>query len=672
MTRALLGVSAAAAVWTVAVAQVPQQVFRAGTVFVNVDAYPRRDGRVVEGLTKADFEIKEDGKLQTVEALEFVRVAPYAPETELRDPNTVEDSFRQARDPRNRVFVIYLDLFHTTPVGSFYAREPLLDFLRRSIGPNDLFGALTPEVPVTRLTFARLGETLASDLVRYWPWGEDRLTLTPRNAAEEQLLACGPTIEAGEALVRAFRNETTANSLDSLVALLGALRDQRKYVLLVTEGWSMPRGVGPGGLAQRQPTIPTVGVGPTGQLTMGRDANGNQDRDWCSRERSRLAQVNYAQRFLDLMTAAQRANVAFYPLDVAGLRADMPDLSTGGATLAAMEAKHAENTQRVDQLMTLGNNTDGKAIASTNDLAGALRKVVDDLSAYYLLGYQSTNPAADGRWRRIDVRVKQPNVDVSARRGYLAFTAEMVKAEADAARKPVRVRTHVDDALERLGRARADARAYTVAVPSAIGLNVVIELASTEIAGGQWNRGAAVTVTATPKDAAVAPVSAEARIEPGARATLVTLPTAQTRERTWQVRTRVTRIGAADEPIDDGFEVAAVGASILGEPMMYRAASSPRAPLQPAADPQFRRTERIHLEWTLTAPLDSRMARLLNKQGEPLPVPVPLTERTDGDRLVLAADLVLAPLAPADYVIEIAAARGTDKVQHGIAFRIIR
>jgi VWFA-related protein len=672
MKRALLGVSAAAAVWTVATAQVPQQVFRAGTVFVNVDAYPRRDGRIVAGLTKADFEIKEDGKLQTVEALEFVRVAPYAPEAELRDPNNVEDSYRQARDPRNRVFVIYLDLFHTTPPGSYYAREPLTDFLRRSIGPNDLFGVLTPEVPVTRLTFARLGETLASELSRYWPWGEDRETLTPRNAVEERLLACGPTIEAGEALVRAFRNETTADSLDSLVALLGALRDQRKHVLLVTEGWSMPRGVGAGGLPQRQPTIPTVGVGPTGQLTMGSDPNGNPDRSWCSSERNRLAQVNYAQRFLDLMTAAQRANVAFYPLDVAGLRADMPDLSKGGASFAAMEAMHAKNTQRVDQLMTLANNTDGKAVASTNDLVGALRKVVDDLSAYYLLGYQSTNPAADGRWRRIDVKVKQPNVDVSARRGYLAWTPEMAKAEADAARKPARVRTHVDDALERMGRARADARAYAIGVPTASGLNVVVELASTEIAGGLWSRGAAVTVTAMPKDAGATPVSAKARIEPGARAALVTLPTTQTRERTWQLRTRVTRIGAADEPIDDDFEMAPAETSILSEPMVYRAASSPRAPLQPSADPQFRRTERIHVEWTLTAPLDSRVARLLNRQGDPLPVPVALTERTDGDRLVLAADLVLAPLAPADYVIEIAAARGTDKVQHGVAFRIVR
>ena len=668
MTRALLGVSAAAAVWTVAVAQVPQQVFRTGTVFVNVDAYPRRDGRVVEGLTKADFEIKEDGKLQTVEALEFVRVAPYSPEADLRDPNTVEDSFRQARDPRNRVFVIYLDLFHTTVPGSYYAREPLIDFLRRSIGPNDLFGALTPEVPVTRLTFARLGETLASDLVRYWPWGEDRKTLTPRNAAEERLLACGPTIEAGEALVRAFRNETTANSLDSLVALLGTLRDQRKYVLLVTEGWSMPRGVGPGGLAQRQPTIPTVGVGPTGQLTMGRDPNGNQDRDWCNSERSRLAQVNYAQRFLDLMTAAQRANVAFYPLDVAGLRADMPDLSQPGGS---MEAMHATNTARVDQLMTLASNTDGKAIVATNDLLGGLRKVVDDLSAYYLLGYQSTNPAADGRWRRIDVRVKQPNVDVSARRGYLAFTADMVKAEADARNKPTRARTGADEALERLGRIRADARVLLTGARTAAGLEVVVELASREIESGRFTSGAPVSITVTTKETDP-PASVEGRIPAGARSVVVTVPIANPTGTAWHVSLRMPGASRNDEPIEEEMDVAATPGGGADDLRVFRALASPRAVPQRAADPIFRRTERVHLEWPVDAAGDSRGGRLLNRQGEPLPVPVALSERAEGDRTVLTADLQLAPLAPSDYVIELSVTRGEKTTQQWLAIRVIR
>jgi VWFA-related protein len=676
-TRALLGVSAAAAVWTVAAAQVPQQVFRAGTVFVNVDAYPRRDGRVIEGLTKADFEVKEDGKLQTVEALEFVRVAPYTPEADLKDPNTVEESYRLARDPRNRVFVIYLDLFHTTPAGSYYAREPLLDFLRRSIGPNDLFGAMTPEVPVTRLTFARLGETLASELSRYWPWGEDRhrvpprMPVTPRNAVEERLLVCGPTIEAGEGLVLAFRNETTANSLDSLVALLGTLKDQRKYVLLVTEGWSMPHGVGPGGLRQRQPTIPTVGVGPTGQLTMGSDTSGNPDRNWCATQANRLAQVNYAQRFLDLMTAAQRANVAFFPLDVAGLRGDMPNLSKGGATVAGMQAMHAENTARVDQLMTLGNNTDGKAIVSTNDLRGALRKVVDDLSAYYLLGYQSTNPAADGRWRRIDVRVKQPNVDVSARRGYLAFTAEMVKAEADASSKPVRVRTGADDALERLGRIRAEARVFLTAARSASGLEVVVELASRETEGGRFSSGAPVTVTAAPKDEG-APVSVEGRIPAGARSVVVTIPLTDAAGSAWRVSLRMPGAAAADEPIEEGVDVAATSGDVVGDLRVFRAAASPRAVPQRAADPVFRRTERVHLEWPVDAAGDARGARLLNRQGEALPVPVAVSERVEGDRTVLTADLQLAPLAPGDYVIELSTTRGGKTTQQWLALRVIR
>src|SRR5262245_44656315 len=75
----------------------PQQqsqrpVFRAGAVFVNVDAYPRRDGKVVGDLTQSDFDIYEDGKLQTVEMFEFVRVPLATADSDRRDPNTLEDS----------------------------------------------------------------------------------------------------------------------------------------------------------------------------------------------------------------------------------------------------------------------------------------------------------------------------------------------------------------------------------------------------------------------------------------------------------------------------------------------------------------------------------------------------------------------------------------------------
>src|SRR5207247_7248766 len=62
-----------------------------------------------------------------------------------------------------------------------------------------------------------------------------------------------------------------------------------------------------------------------------------------------------------------------------------------------------------------------------NDLARGLKRVVDDLTSYYLRGYYSTGKL-DGRFHAIKVRVKRPGVDVRARRGYLAPTQAEVSA----------------------------------------------------------------------------------------------------------------------------------------------------------------------------------------------------------------------------------------------------
>src|SRR5438067_1257806 len=84
-------------------------VFRGIANFVYVDAYPRQNGKLVEGLTAEDFQVFEDGKLQKVETFELIRSEPNAPDNERRDPNSKADSDRQAADPHNRLFVIYLD-----------------------------------------------------------------------------------------------------------------------------------------------------------------------------------------------------------------------------------------------------------------------------------------------------------------------------------------------------------------------------------------------------------------------------------------------------------------------------------------------------------------------------------------------------------------------------------
>jgi VWFA-related protein len=654
MRRVLIGAALAACALATPAGQAgappPQDqrpVFRGSAVFVNVDVYPRRDGRLIEGLTKDDFEVLEDGKPQPVEKFEFVQVPAFTSDADLRDPTSQSDAERQAADPRNRLFVIYLDLFHTSYAGSYYSRPSILTFLRRTMGPGDLFGVMTPEVPITRLTFGRRTETLESELEKYWFVMSGREEYA-RNPLEARLMACNTP-----GLLTLFREDATATSLEALVARLGALRDTRKNVLFISEGWRPTPAPRPGAAVGARPTLPKVGMGPGGTLTTGSDIAGYPDRSWCQQQHERLARVDYERRFKDLLSSAQRANVAFFTVDVGGLRTTTPDT-------------HAQTIAASDTMLTLAHETGGSAIFNTNDLASGVRKIADDLSAFYLLGYYSTNTAADGKFRRIEVRVKAPGARVTARRGYLAPTAELLKAEAAALAAPPRERTPVDDARERLGRLSENVSLFTSARASADGLDVIVELAARELTTGRWTRGAAVAVSATPDDGGPA-ITADARLPEGARSIRVNLPAAGAPGRAWKV---TTRVGAGADLLEDSATIPALAGSRLGEPAVFRALGSPRAPLLPAAEPQFRRTERLRLQWTTGAPFDARTARLLGPQAAPLPVPVPVTEQADGK--LLAADLALAPLAAGDYVIEVAVTRGAETWTAWYAFRVLR
>src|SRR5207302_6705864 len=120
-----------------------------------------------------------------------------------------------------------------------------------------------------------------------------------------------------------------------------------------------------------------------------------------------------------------RANAPFYPVDPRGLvvfesaiRAPLP-----------LDVDLAVTRQRETTLRTLAEATDGLAVVGSNDLAAGLKRVVDDLSSYYLMGFYSTGKL-DGQFHRITVRVKRPGVQVRARRGYLAATAASAAAPA--------------------------------------------------------------------------------------------------------------------------------------------------------------------------------------------------------------------------------------------------
>src|SRR5690606_18872494 len=150
-------------------------------------------------------------------------------DSERRDPNTKADGDAQAADPRNRVFVVYLDVRHTSIAGAHYARQPVVDFLTRTIGSSDLFGVLTPYVPISQLVFARRTETLEAELLKYWPWGQLGKDSGLESAHERRLAVCEVLMGMGPGapLVDLSRDDLLMTSLEHLVLRLGDLRDER-------------------------------------------------------------------------------------------------------------------------------------------------------------------------------------------------------------------------------------------------------------------------------------------------------------------------------------------------------------------------------------------------------------------------------------------------------------
>src|SRR5262249_43311434 len=74
-----------------------------------------------------------------------------------------------------------------------------------------------------------------------------------------------------------------------------------------------------------------------------------------------------------------------------------------------------------ETLTTMAEDTGGRAFFDSNAFGDVFQRVVSDTSAYYLLGYSSTNPNRDGKFRRIKVRlVKHPDLKLEYRSGYYA------------------------------------------------------------------------------------------------------------------------------------------------------------------------------------------------------------------------------------------------------------
>ena len=385
---------------------------------------------------------------------------------------------------------------------------PLITFLNQVLGPKDLFGVMTTVQRPQDLILGQQTLMIEEQLTKYWDWGRGARVL--EDDEDLMLESCFPG-KAGELIARRRMDEVFSD-LEGLSTLLSDLREERKNILLVSNGWVQP----PSSRRLTEaipPRMPGIGVTTEGKLTAGSTRRGEVEERWCQGQLQRLSSIDFQQRQRDLLALARRSNVTFYSLRPIGLAAP-----------ATVEGLRADREQ-TDSLIELSQNTDGVAVVNTNDLTVGARRIADDLSAAYVLGYYPTNTKSDGRIRRITVRLKATKAAVRARSEYRAPTEEemaSMRAATRAADAPPAVSAS-EGALAELKRLRPAAVLHTRGTVVADTLVLTTELTAPEVESGRWKSGGDVQVMVSGSGGASV-AATRARIEPGARAAVVRIP----------------------------------------------------------------------------------------------------------------------------------------------------
>jgi VWFA-related protein len=698
----------------------PEQppTFKTEANYVRVDLYPTADGKPILDLRQDEIKVLEDGVVQKIDAFEHVVVRAAGPQETRHEPNTVAESRAALENPRARVFVVFLDVYHVEVGGSHNIRKPLIDTLNRIIGSEDLVGVMTPEMSATDVTFARRTTTIEGMLTRYWTWGE-RDQINTKDPEEQQYLACYPGNPPSQAcpdddrgvakeMIYRRREKRTIDALQDLVRFLRGAREERKAVIAITDGWRLYR---PNPSLERRlncqlPTGAPVSTDPrTGKLGAGgaettRNPNGAVYAN-CERDRLNLARIDNADEFRRIQDEANRANTSFYPVDPRGLAVfdeqivpPIPDSVGRPAPMVPVSIDAALLSARLDSLRTLAGATDGIAVVNSNDLNRGLQRIVDDLTSYYLLGYYSSGKL-DGKFHSIKVRVKRPGVDVRARRGYLAATA----AEAEASRAAAAAvtpeaaaaaaeRAIVDTALAPLGKFQREtpfnirvAGGWKPGSPPTPVVFVAGELSANAAFAPDWREGATADIVmkvddGSPAGATVA--TTQIKLDPGTRSFRTALSAAEPLA-PGDYTIRVTARGAAGAlPSSDVMRIALPEAPRSVGALLARRGPATINRDVPTADLRFRRTEQIRIDIP-TAASSPMTGRLLDRTGKALPLAVvtALRDDPDGSRW-MTARVTLAPLAPGDYIVELTRPDGAGGAGGGretermlVAFRVV-
>ena len=353
-------------------------------VLTNVVVRDAKTGELVTGLRQSDFTVQENGKPQQIATFDFESVDKATPLNEATVSGLAAGAsgskavVARPEELRNhRLIVMFFDLTSMQPEDLDRSVDAARDFLRTKMQPADLVALVSLDTTLkVDQDFTANKDALINEVAAY-------------NGTEGQGFAQGATANSNQV------EDSTGSTPDE--SEYNDINTDRELFALRAVAKSLEK------------------IGEKKSLLY---FSGGISRDGIENQASLRAAIN----------AAVRANLAIYSVDTRGLQAISPlgDASTGslrgtgafngGALSNNMNANFA--TQEV--MASLSSDTGGKAFFDSNDFAPAFAQVQRDTSAYYAVGFHSSNPARDGRYRKLTIKVNRPGVKLEYRPGYYA------------------------------------------------------------------------------------------------------------------------------------------------------------------------------------------------------------------------------------------------------------
>jgi VWFA-related protein len=381
-------------------------VFRTEINYVEVDvSVTDEQGNFVRNLTRDDFQLFEEKIPQKIATFTEVAIPVERTETTLFDGKPLPRDTASNQQPLDgRLYVIVLDDVHTHALRSSLVKKAANEFIEKHLGANDLAAVVytggrtdaAQEFTSNKLLLEQsvnrfMGRKIRSaTLERLDAYNRQRGTQPPDDSGSDSgSNRPGKGIQDPLDFERAYNARTAMGSLENIARYLNNVQGRRKAILFFSEGIAYD-------------TL---------------DVMGDIQRN--------ASDVLYAMK--DAIAAATQNNVAFYTIDPRGLGAmfgsesiEMTAPPEDPAYGISTQSLASEARRSQDSLRTLAEETGGIAVVNTNDFARAYDRIVHANSHYYLLGYYPKYERRDGRFRRIEVRVKRPGVKVVARKGYVA------------------------------------------------------------------------------------------------------------------------------------------------------------------------------------------------------------------------------------------------------------